>query len=65
MLNLPLDCMNKGMGVRLGVSIWRIIEVEVQEGDVAWGKSLRVYIELDIRKQLARERTVNVQGEKM
>lgn len=63
--NLPMDCMNRKMGVKLGESMGRVSEVNIKDGDVACGKFLRVYVVLDIRKTLARGRTINMQGEKM
>ncbi|XP_035551114.1 uncharacterized protein LOC118349691 [Juglans regia] len=62
MLNLPLSYMNKKMGEVIGISLGEVMEVDVQEDGVAWGRCLRVKAECDLRRPLARGRTIIVEG---
>lgn len=62
--NLPLLGMNKECGEKLGSTIGMVEEVEVDE-DVGWGSSLRVKILLDLKKPLARGRTITMHGVKI
>ncbi|KAF5450097.1 hypothetical protein F2P56_030474 [Juglans regia] len=65
MLNLPLSYMNKQMGELIGSSIGKVSEVDVQKDGLAWGKCLRVKVECDLRRPVARGRTIIVYGRKI
>ncbi|KAF5445531.1 hypothetical protein F2P56_034577 [Juglans regia] len=65
MLNLPLSYMNKQMGELIGSSMGKVSEVDVQKDGSAWGKCLRVKVECDLRKPVARGRTIAVDGRKI
>ncbi|KAF5464598.1 hypothetical protein F2P56_014667 [Juglans regia] len=65
MLNLPLSYMNKQMGELIGSSIGKVSEVDVQKDGLAWGKCLRVKVECDLRRPVARGRTIAVDGRKI
>jgi hypothetical protein len=54
MFNLPLACMSKEMGKRIGASVGTVEEVDVDEDGVGWGEYLRVRITLDLSKPLSR-----------
>ncbi|XP_042988656.1 uncharacterized protein LOC122316186 [Carya illinoinensis] len=62
MLNLPLSYMNKMMGEVIGRSMGEVVEVDVLEDGSGWGRCLRVKVEYDLRKPLARGRTIVVDG---
>ncbi|XP_042944558.1 uncharacterized protein LOC122278436 [Carya illinoinensis] len=62
MLNLPLNYMTKRMGEEIGKSIGKVVEVDVQEDGSAWGRCLRVKVECDLKKPIARGRTILVDG---
>ncbi|XP_041016206.1 uncharacterized protein LOC121258731 [Juglans microcarpa x Juglans regia] len=62
MLNLPLSYMNKQMGELIGSSIEKVMEVDVQEDGSAWGRCLSVKVECDLRRSVARVRTIVVDG---
>ncbi|XP_035543571.1 uncharacterized protein At4g02000-like [Juglans regia] len=62
MLNLPLSYMNKEMGELIGRSLGEVLEVDVQEDGLAWGRCLRVRVECDLRRHLAQGRTIDVDG---
>jgi hypothetical protein len=56
MLNMPLACMSREMGQKIGASMGTVVDVDVDEDGVGWGKFLRVRIILDLTKPLSRGR---------
>ena len=56
MYNMPLACMSREMGQRIGASMGDVEEVDVDEVGVGWGEFLRVRIVLDLTKPLSRGR---------
>lgn len=38
--------------------MWEVLEVDVQEDGSAWGRCLRVRVECDLRRLIARGRTI-------
>lgn len=58
--NLPLACMGRDFGHRLGSSVGRVEEVDVAEDGMGWGKFLSVRIVLDLSKPLFRGRTLKL-----
>jgi hypothetical protein len=65
MFNLPLACMGKEVGFQIGSTMGTVTEVETDDDGVGWGKYLRVRINLDLTKPLARGRTINLFGKKV
>ncbi|XP_040994394.1 uncharacterized protein LOC121240945 [Juglans microcarpa x Juglans regia] len=65
MHNLPLACMNKCIGEQIGATIEKVVEVDAGEDGMGWGSFLRIRIECDLNKVVARGRTVNLQGMNM
>ncbi|XP_042958054.1 uncharacterized protein LOC122293569 [Carya illinoinensis] len=63
--NLSLACMNLEVGTQIGKTIGNVKEVDVREDGIGWGRYLRVKIELDLRKSIARGRTANVLGSRI
>jgi hypothetical protein len=63
--NLPLACMNREVGYKIGSSVGVVEEVDVSVDGVGWGKYLRVKIELNLSKPLARGRTLQIGGRSM
>ncbi|XP_035544143.1 uncharacterized protein LOC118347922 [Juglans regia] len=57
--------MNKSIGERIGGTIGKVVEVDVREDGLGWGSFLRVRVECDLRKVMARGRTLNLQGKNM
>lgn len=51
--------------MQIGAFIGRVKEVDVSGEGIEWGSHLRVKIELDLRKAIARGRTVNLEGNKL
>jgi hypothetical protein len=62
MYNLPLACMSKETGQKLGASVGMVEEVDVDDDAPGWGKYLRVKISLDLNKPLARGRMLHVRN---
>ncbi|KAF5454463.1 hypothetical protein F2P56_024125 [Juglans regia] len=60
--DLPIACMNKAGGEKLGETVGRVLEVELQEDGSGWGSFLRILIEIEIEKPLARGRTIAIKG---
>lgn len=52
--------MNKNKGEIVGGTIGRVIEIDTGDHGIGWGLFLRVLIEIDIHKPLARGRTINL-----
>jgi hypothetical protein len=62
MINLPLACMSLTVGNQIGSSMGQVEEVDVDEGGIGWGESLRVKITLDLHKPLIRGRVIKING---
>lgn len=65
MNNLLLACMTRETGIQIGATIGIVIEFDVHEDGIGWGNYLRVKIEIDLRKMIARGRTINLLGNKI
>lgn len=62
-LKMPLGMMNKVAGEMIGDLIGAVLEVDVDDSELAIGQFLRVKVKLDIRKPLMREVTLDVGDE--
>lgn len=51
--NLPLACMGKEVGSKLGGTVGVLEEVDIDVNGVGWGKYLRVRIKVNLQKLLA------------
>jgi hypothetical protein len=63
MINLPLACMGRDIGRKIGMSIGEVEAVDTDAEGVGWGEFLRVKIRLDFTKPLPRGRKINIQGD--
>ncbi|KAF5462220.1 hypothetical protein F2P56_018246 [Juglans regia] len=63
--NLPLGLMTKKWGECIGQSVGQVLDVDVDEDDIGWGKYLRVRIKLDLHKPITRGRIIMVHGKKI
>jgi hypothetical protein len=62
MYNLPLACMGKSTGEKIGASVGVVEEVDVWEDAAGWGEYLRVKVSIDLSSPLARGRMLHLQG---
>lgn len=60
--DLPLICLTRGVGRKIGESLGKVLEVEVPGEDAGWGRSLRLKVLLDITKPLDRGRALILEG---
>jgi hypothetical protein len=63
MYNLPLACMGKKIGHKIGSLIGTVEEVDVFDGEAGWGEYLRVRVMMDVTKPLARGRMLHLKGQ--
>jgi hypothetical protein len=54
--DMPLGCMNSGVGRKIGGSLGEVEEMAMAEDDVGWGKFLRIRVAIDLYKPLDRGR---------
>lgn len=62
MLNLPLACMGREVGIKLGGSLRQVEEVDTDCNGIGWGEFLRVKIMIDLYKPLSRGRMLKFDG---
>lgn len=55
---------NEGNGHLIGSTIGEVLEVDVSEIGVQWGKCLRVRVQMDVTKKLVRGKRVTIEGGK-
>lgn len=63
MLHLPLACMGKEVGLKLGSSVGKVEEVDTDKDGIGWGEYLRVKVLIDLSKPLPRGRKLKFEGE--
>ena len=54
--NLPLKSRTRETGWRIGCNLGEVMDVDVPENGVQWGRCLRVRIEINVTKKLVREK---------
>jgi hypothetical protein len=65
MFDLPLACMGKEIGRKIGESIGVVEAVDVGANGMGWGEFLRVKIRINLSKPLPRGRKINVEGKQV
>jgi hypothetical protein len=60
--DMPLICMNKEVGTKMGKSLGELIEVDVAGDGMGWGSYLRLRVNIDLTKPLDRGRALNLAG---
>ncbi|XP_042944620.1 uncharacterized protein LOC122278503 [Carya illinoinensis] len=63
--NLPLGFMTEDWGRRIGESVRNVLDVDADEDGVGWGKCLRVKVEMNLQKPIARGRTIMANRKKV
>lgn len=59
---MPLGCMIRGVGYKIGGSLGKVEDVAVADGDVGWGRCLRVRVDIDLYQPLDRGRALLLTG---
>ena len=59
--NLPLKCRTKETGWAIGSSVGLVLDVDVPESGVQWGKCLRVRVRIDATKRLVRGKKITIE----
>jgi hypothetical protein len=59
---LPLACMGKEIGIKIGSSVGLVEEIDIFDDEVGWGEYLRICVLLDLQKPLARGRKLHFQN---
>ena len=62
MYNLPLKCKTKETAWAIGSKLGSVMEVDVSDLGIQWGKSLRARIMMDITKKLVRGKKITIEG---
>ncbi|XP_059441720.1 uncharacterized protein At4g02000-like [Corylus avellana] len=60
--DMPLLCMTKGVGSRIGESMGVLEDVDVAGDGEGWGRCLRIRVVIDITKPLERGRSLQLEG---
>lgn len=60
--NLPLMSMTREAGMEIGAKIGTVLDVDVLEKGVQWGKFLQVRVRIDATKKLVRGKKVTIEG---
>ena len=60
--NLPLMSWTKETGWVIGSSLGNVMEVDVLDSGVHWGKCLRVWVRIDATKKLIRGKRITIEG---
>ncbi|XP_059454891.1 uncharacterized protein LOC132185085 [Corylus avellana] len=62
MMKLPLACMSREVGLKLGSSVGTVEEVDTDGDGIGWGEFLRVKIWIELNKPLPRGRMLRYEG---
>lgn len=60
--DMPLLCMTKSVGSKIGESLGSLEEVDVASNGVGWGRYLKIRVTLDLTKPLERGRALQFEG---
>ena len=60
--NLPLNCRTKEIGWAIGSKLGEVMEVDVSDAGVQWGRCLGIRVRLDVTKKLVRGKKITVEG---
>jgi hypothetical protein len=60
--DMPLLCMTKGVGAKIGQSLGKLEDVDVAGDGVGWGRSLTIRVTIDITQPLDRGRALILEG---
>jgi hypothetical protein len=60
--DMPLNCMNMGVGPKIGATLGHVEEVAVAEDDAGWGRCLRIRVLINLYQPLKRGRALLMPG---
>ncbi|XP_059429026.1 uncharacterized protein LOC132162821 [Corylus avellana] len=60
--DMPLLCMTKGVGTRIGESMGQLEHTDLAGDGVGWGRCLRIRVVIDLSKPLERGRALMLEG---
>ena len=60
--NLPLKCRTKETTWAIGSKLESVMEADVSDSGVQWGKYLRVRVRMDVTKKLVRGKKITIEG---
>ncbi|XP_062166157.1 uncharacterized protein LOC133872604 [Alnus glutinosa] len=63
--DLPLVCMNREVGLKIGASIGEVEDVKVSGDGGGWSRGLRVRVQVDLTKPLERGRVLKFNGKQV
>jgi len=63
--HLPLACMDKRFGLKIGATLREVMEIDVDDDEPGWGNFLRARICLDITKPLPRGRILHLNNQSL
>ena len=61
--NLTLKSRTRETGKAIGASLGQVLDVDVADTRVQWGRCLRVWVEIDVTRKLIRGRKINIEKE--
>lgn len=56
--NMPLGCMNRSVGKKIGETLSCVEEVAIAKHDVGWGRSLRIRVAINLYQPVERDRAL-------
>ena len=60
--NLPLNCRTREIGWAIRAKLGEVMEVDIQDSRVQWGRCQRVRVRLNVAKKLVRGKKITVEG---
>jgi hypothetical protein len=60
--DMPLLCMTKGIGTRIGESLGELVDVDIAGDGAGWGRCMRIRVILNVMQPLERGRALEVEG---
>lgn len=61
--NLPLKSRTREIGMEIGSKLGKILEVDVPEKGVPWGRYLRVRIQMDVTRKLIWAKKISIEND--
>lgn len=58
--DLPINARNEYVGNLIGSKIWRVEEVDVEKGEIAWGEYMKIHIGFDVSKPLLKGKKISM-----